>query len=90
MQRLGKQGVRKLHLGDVEAGSVNHRIANGAQSFKLAGCLQQLFKQRGVVLSAIYCNTHGLLAGPIHPVQALTPALNLILIHYWSGKDLGS
>lgn len=71
------------HLGDVETSGVDHSVADGAQRLKLAGRLQQVLEQRGIVLGAIHSDTHGLLAGPVHPVKALTPALHLVLVHHW-------
>ena len=76
------------YLGYVEAGCINHGVPNGAQRLKLAGFLQQLLKQRGVMLGAVYSHSHRLLPRLVHSVQTLSPALYLVFVHHRPAEDL--
>lgn len=79
-----------FYLRNVQTGSVNHGVTNGAQGLKLAGLLQELLKQGGIVLGAVHSHPHGLLPRLVHSVQALSPALDLILLHQGPGEHLSA
>ena len=42
------------------------------------------------MFGAVDCHPHGLLTGLVHPVQALTPALNLVFLDQGPREDLCS